>query len=169
MTVAVAMAACAPAPDEAVRPEKFRPTASIQDVMLSFIDPAADVIWESVATLFTPEGTARIQPTTDEDWEVLRREAIRLVEATNLLLVEGREVGRPVSGSEALGIELAPEEMLALIKKDRDAWEGYVGALHKSAVSVLEAVDARDVDRLFKAGATLEPACGACHKHFWYP
>ncbi|MEE8130995.1 MAG: hypothetical protein V3T48_11935, partial [Vicinamibacterales bacterium] len=59
--------------------EAFRPTATIQDIMLSMVDPSADGIWEAVATIITYDGVEERRPRTDEDWERLRHEAVRLV------------------------------------------------------------------------------------------
>src|SRR3990172_1210874 len=98
-TIAVAasalLAACSPAPSEPapavpVAATEFAPTATVQDIMLSLVDPSADAIWNSVATIVTLEGTEERRPRTDEEWGALRHEAITLVEATNLLLMDGR-------------------------------------------------------------------------------
>ena len=137
--------------------------------MLSIIDPAADALWESVATLFTHEGTEQLRPRTDEDWEALRHEAVRLVEATNLLLMDGREVARQGFRSEYPGIELEPDEIQALIDEDPDTWDRLVGDLYQVSVTMLTAVENRDADRLFEEGAPLDMACEACHQRYWYP
>ena len=63
--------------------------------MLSVVDPVADTIWESVATIVTHDGVEERRPRTAEDWETLRLEAVRLVESTNLLLMHDREIARP--------------------------------------------------------------------------
>ena len=84
--LAVALAgasACSTGPEPSSSGESFRPTASIQDLMLSMVDPAADAIWESVATIVTHEGTEERRPRTEEQWAPLQHEAIRLVEASN--------------------------------------------------------------------------------------
>ena len=100
----------------------FRPTASVQDLMLSIVDPAADTIWEAVATIVTHEGVEERRPSTDEEWEVLRHEAVRLVESTNLLLMHDREIAHPDFQSENPGIELEPEQIQALIDQDPETW-----------------------------------------------
>ena len=76
--------------------------------MDSMVDPNADYIWESVATIVTAAGTEERQPRTDEDWITLRRRAIPLIEATNLLQMPGRHVAKPGEKSENPGIELEP-------------------------------------------------------------
>ena len=54
--------------------------------------PNADVLWESVSTTINAEGTTEKQPRTDEDWKTVRRSAVALVEATNLLVMDGRKM-----------------------------------------------------------------------------
>jgi hypothetical protein len=61
-----------------------------------------------------------------------------------LILVPGRHVARPGEKSETLGVELEPEEMEALITKDRPAWEARVKALHDVVERVIVAIDAKD-------------------------
>src|SRR5262245_5368168 len=70
----------------AAQPE-YRPTATIKDIMDSIVDPSADELWESVATVVTATGTEERQPRTDEEWKAVRQDAIRIVEAANLLLM----------------------------------------------------------------------------------
>ena len=46
---------------------QFRPTATIKDIMDSMVDPSADTLWESVATIVSAAGTEERRPKTDED------------------------------------------------------------------------------------------------------
>ena len=147
----------------------FHPTTSVQDIMLSIVDPAADTIWESVATIVTHDGIEERRPSSDEDWEALRMEAVRLVEATNLLLIPGRDVARPGFHSENPGIELEPEEVQELIDQDPKAWRRLVGDLFQASSTILSAVEDRDADRLFDEGGPLDVTCERCHQTYWYP
>src|SRR3989442_10586081 len=80
------VAACSrPAP-----PPDFRLTATIKDIMDSMVDKHADVLWDSVATIVSAAGTEERQPRTDDEWKNVRQSAITLVEATNLLIMDGR-------------------------------------------------------------------------------
>ena len=146
----------------------FAPTATVQDIMLSMVDPKADAIWNSVATIVTLEGTEEKRPETEEDWIALRNDAITLVEATNLLLME-RQVAKPGVKSENPGIELEPEEIQARLEADRATWNQMVRGLYHASMVMLEAVDARNVDALFDNGGNLDEACETCHRHYWYP
>ena len=79
------------------------------------VDPAADGVWDAVVTVGTVDGIKTTQPETDDDWRALRRHAITLVEATNLLLIDGRRVAGSESHSELPGIDLEPEEIELLL------------------------------------------------------
>ena len=147
----------------------FRATATVEDVMVSIIDPAADAVWDAVVTVVNADGIATTQPETSEDWSALRRHAITLVEATNLLLVDGRRVAGAGSRSELPGIDLEPAEIESLLAEDHETWARLVGQLHGAGVGVLNAVDAADVDALLVAGDRLDLACENCHARFWYP
>lgn len=148
---------------------QFRPTATIRDIMVSVIDPEADVLWNSVATIVTASGTEDREPRTDEDWAALRRSAIQLVEATNLLRVPGRQVARPGEKSENARIELQPETIQKMIADDPAGWTELVDRLHDAAAPALKAIDDKSVKGLFDAGDQIEHACEACHQRYWYP
>ena len=51
-----------PAPPPAPAGPPFRTTASIKDIMDSLVDPSADVLWESVATIVSAKGTEERRP-----------------------------------------------------------------------------------------------------------
>jgi hypothetical protein len=58
---------------------EYRTTATIKDIMDSMVDPGADFIWESVATIISAKGVEDRAPHTDEEWKEVRRRAIRVV------------------------------------------------------------------------------------------
>lgn len=147
----------------------YRPTATVKDIMVSIIDPQADVLWNSVATIISVTGTEEREPRTAEEWEAVRRGALQVVEATNLLMVPGRQVARPGEKSENPGIELQPETIQKLIAEDPATWTRLVNALHDAAVPALKAIEARNAKALFDAGENLDKACESCHQHYWYP
>jgi hypothetical protein len=156
-------AACAPKPG----PE-FRPTSTVKDIMDSVVDPNADALWDSVEVIATLEGTEQKTPRTDEDWKVLRRHAVSLVEASNLLLIPGRHVAKSGEKADDARVDLHPEEIEALLTKDPAAWTLRAHWLHDAAGESLRAIDARDVTALVNAGETLDTACESCHRNYWY-
>lgn len=137
--------------------------------MESIVDPSADVVWNSVATIATATGFEEKVPRTDEEWSDVRLGAIRLVESANLLAVPGRKVARPGEKSEAPGVELEPEQIEANLNRDRAAWARLVNGLRDAGLTMVRASDARNAQGLFDAGERLELACENCHSTFWYP
>ena len=115
------MSTCTPRSDRQTQNE-FRPTATVKDIMVSIIDPEADVLWNAVATIVSLTGTEERAPKTDEEWATVRRSAIQLVEATNLLRIPGRRVANPGEKSENPKIELEPETIQKLIAEDPATW-----------------------------------------------
>ena len=152
----------APAPD-------YRLTGTIKDLMDGVVDPSADYLWDSVATIVTRKGTEERRPRTDEDWKNVRRRAIALAEAPNLLMMEGRKVARPGEKSENPGIELGPEDIQQILDGDRATFIQRAHALQDAALKALAAIDRKDVDGLSDAGETIDEACEQCHLKYWYP
>jgi hypothetical protein len=65
--------------------------------------------------------------------------------------------------------ELSPQEIGELIGKNRDAWVAYSRSLHEVAMQTIQAIDARDPEKLADLGGSMDAICQACHKQFWYP
>ena len=169
--IVLIMAACGPstASPPAETDVPYVPTATIKDLMLSIIDPQADIVWNSVSTVSSEAGVVETIPKTDEDWDRVRHGAMTLAEASNLLMMPGRRVARPGEKSETPGVELEPEEMDVLIAKDRASWNKRAGALRLAALDILKAVDAKDPKKVFEIGEHIELACEGCHSQYWYP
>jgi hypothetical protein len=168
--VSVAGAACrAGAPAQPAAEADFRPTATVKDIMDSVVDPNADVLWESVSTTINKEGVTERMPRTPDDWLTVRRSAVALVEATNLLVIGPRQVAPPGHKSEYPGIELEPEQIQKVVDADRAAWVRYAHGLHDAAMVALRAIESKNVQGLMDAGETIDEACENCHKHYWYP
>jgi len=148
---------------------EYTTTATIKDIMDSIVDPSADVVWNSVSTMVSTAGIEEKAPKNDEEWADVRRGAIRLVEAPNLLMLPGRHVARPGEKSETPGVELEPEEMEARINKDREAWNRRAKALHDVSLEMLHAVEAKDREKVLEVGDRLDKACENCHLNYWYP
>lgn len=166
----VAVGACtSQAPPPAQPKPEFRVTASIQDIMNSMVDPQADELWQSVATTISAAGTEERFPKTAEEWTKLRHAALTMIEASNLLQLEGRRVARPGFKSENPNIELEPEQIEALITQDRGALIKLAHGLHDAGMLALKAIEAKNVQGLSDAGETIDTACENCHLKYWYP
>ncbi len=170
----IAAACSAPPPPAAQAPAKsadpgFRKTATIKDIMDSMVDPSADYLWDSVSTIVTRKGVDERRPRTDEDWKKVRRAAITLIEATNLLIMDGRLVAKPGEKSENPGIELSPEAIRRVMDDDPATLVTLAHALHDAGMKALAAIDAKNADALSDAGETIDNACENCHLKYWYP
>jgi hypothetical protein len=149
----------------------FIPTASIQEIMNSQVDPAADFLWEAVSTEVTASGTVNHQPQNDAEWLELRHAAIRLIESSNLLVMPDRRVaaeGHRLEDAHVQGISSA-EDIEHAIDADRGAFVSHAHDLHSAATQMLSAIDAKNPEALIEAGGKLDEACEGCHLKYWYP
>ena len=158
-----------PAPAPAVAPPSYTTTATVKDIMLHIVDPAGDMVWNSVQSVIDKGGLHETMPKTDEEWFNVRTGVIQLMEGSNLLMIPGRHVARPGEKSETPGVELEPSEMEELINKDRAAWYSRAKTLHDVAASVLPIIEAKDAQKLFDVGEDIDHACENCHRQYWYP
>jgi hypothetical protein len=126
---------CAAEPDS---PSPYRPVADVQQLMLTVVEPAAEVYWDAVGWIIDASGTQEIRPTTDEEWEAVRNAAYVVAESGNLLMMEGRAV-------------------------DDGAWIAMSQSLIEVARTAIAAAEARDEAAVFDAGAEIYYACTACH------
>jgi len=152
---------------ETAAPSEFRLTATMKDIMDSQVDPAADYIWDAVATTVTAKGREEKYPRTDEEWKEVRRRAIQLMEGANLLLIPGRRVAAPGQTADPR-IELPPDQIEALINQDRRAFVDLAHGLYDSVVPALQAIEAKDKEKLLNAGDAIDRACESCHMKYWY-
>jgi hypothetical protein len=179
--VGVAQILCACGQDRAQAPSAtsaadgqsllFKPNAGVQDIMAYMIDPAADFLWGSVSTTVTEQGVEEKQPRTDEEWNEVRRQAIILAEATNLLLIDGRRVTREGKQLEDHGTpgNLTADEAEKAIAADRATFISFAHALHEVGEAMVAAADNKNPQGLVDAGETMDRLCEGCHLKFWYP
>jgi len=153
-------------------PTMLKPVAGISDIMAAEVDPSADALWESVGTVVTQSGAKNNHPTTDKQWNELRSHAVVLIEAANLLLVDGRRVAREgVQKIEDQGTpgNLSAEQSQKLIDDNRSSFASFATALRTVGEQMLKAIDAKNPNDLMEAGAALDEVCEGCHLKFWYP
>jgi len=129
------LCACSP------EPVPFDSVADVEQLMLTVIDPAADVYWDSVGTVMTMEGTEEYAPSTLQEWEAVRNAAIVVSEAGNLLLMPGRI-------------------------QEGEQWTEMALALVSSGRKALAAAENRDPEAVFTAGGDLYLVCADCHAAF---
>ncbi len=119
----------------------FNAVVNMKQLMTWVIDPAADVVWDSVGTIMTEAGTKEVAPHTDEQWDAVRNGAAMLAESGNLLMIEGRA-------------------------RDPDKWMAAARRLTDAANRALKAAEVRNVDALFASGEHIYNACAACHQRY---
>jgi len=144
-------AAPAAAPAAPAAAPGYTTNFSIQELMLSIVDPVGDSIFDSVSVSITAAGSKETRPRTDAEWLAVRAKAIELAEAGNLLKVPGRRVGpaTPIRGQkpETPGPDdLSPAQVEILLKQNRAPFNAFAQKLTDAALVALKAVDARNVD-----------------------
>lgn len=134
------LAGCeAPPPPPPAPP--FTTTLAVKQVMEWVIDPAADVIWDSVKSVITEKGTQEIAPHTDAEWDKVRDAAATLVEAGNALMIEGRA-------------------------RDKKEWMAAARRLSDASNAALKAALAKNTEALFNEGGNIYKTCAACHAQY---
>lgn len=167
-------AACSQQPAAETAPVQaapLKPVASIIDLMAGHIDPAADFLWESVATVSTEKGIEEKRPRTEGEWADVRNKALLLVEASNLMMMGGRVVAHPGQKLSEPGGEgdFTPEQSEAAVSADRATFIAYAEAFRGAAELMLAAIEKRDTEGMLETGGALDEACELCHRKFWYP
>lgn len=127
--------------DDSPASPPFRTVANTKQLMNALIDPAADVIWESVGTVMTPGVTTELAPHTDGEWATVQYGALALAESANLLLMPSRSGGN--------------EEWIKLSLQLIDLSE-----------KTSKAAEARSSAAVFDLGAEIYDVCSNCHRQF---
>jgi len=123
-------------------PPPYKPVADVKQLMKGIVDPSADVVWESVATIYTKDGVEDHRPRNDEEWDNVRNHALMLTEAGNLLMMPTRA-------------------------KDGDQWMKMAQELIDTSAVALRAAEAKNVDGLYDVGGKIDEVCEKCHKKYW--
>lgn len=150
----------------------YRLIGTIKELMEGIVDPASDVLFESVATDITIKGVEEKRPHNDEEWAVVEHNALMLAEAANLLKMPGRKVAKPGESTQSEGPdapELTPPQIAAKIAANRTMWLKYANGLQGAALKALDAARNKSVEGLFNVGEDIDQACENCHLEYWYP
>lgn len=158
----------------------FRPFATVQQIMKAMV-ASSGALFDAVSSQTTVNGIVDKAPKTDEEWEVVRNNALTIMEAANLLMIGGRRIasvsgtsapargsGRTSASQQIVQIVLTPAEIEARVAKDRRTWIKMAQALIDAGIVVLRGVDARDAAVVLAAGDTINLACENCHLRYWY-
>jgi cytochrome c556 len=144
-------------------------TATIKDLMDAMVDPSAEYLFDNIVEIVDEKGIIDKTPKTDDEWKEVRRRALMLVEAPNLLVTPGRKVAEAGEKAEYPEVELNAAQIQALIDGDRDAFVRRARRLQDAATLALKAIDKRDKADLFAKLGDVDKACESCHLRYWYP
>jgi hypothetical protein len=137
--------------------------------MNSVIDPNVDVVWNAVKTVIDhgkPDRTRPCQRRGMGGGAPQRADRQRRRQPPD----DARSRGRATrAGSLSPGIELAPDQVRALIDKSPSGWNQFARALQDSLQPAIAAIDKKDPQALFEAGDKIDEVCESCHQVFWYP
>ncbi|HEX4151689.1 MAG TPA: hypothetical protein VHY75_05715 [Steroidobacteraceae bacterium] len=143
------------------------PRQTVQELMDTRIDPAADVLWDSVAFIASESGEEDRRPQTPAQWESVRQAARTLIQAAADLTIPGRRVAA-VDKPPGPG-ELNVSDIQRRIDANPAAFAQRAQALGAAAQQALAAIDAKNAEALMDAGGLIDAACEACHVLYWYP
>jgi hypothetical protein len=115
---------------------------SVRDVMRHIVNPAAETYWKHTGVIDTEAGSDDRTPTSEADWKETIDAAAQVMEAGNLLMLEGR--ARDPGGP----------------------WMKYAQALVEAGAEGMAAAQAKDHDKVFDAGGHIYDACYNCHGRY---
>lgn len=137
------VAACSPQkPKPAAGAVKFNTDLPMTELMGHVVDPGAFMYWKGSGTMVDEKGEHDLSPTTEEGWETVISGATIVMEAGNLLQMEGRR--------------RAPE----------DHWIKYAQQLTAQGKVAREAAIKHDKNGVFEEGAKLYQVCVDCHEEY---
>lgn len=152
-----------------VKSDLKKPATTIQNIMLSVIDPNIDFVWNSVATVNTAQGTEERRPKTNKDWKEVKQHALAVFEGSKQLLLKDTKVADANANTSSHPVELSAADIQKTIDAHRSDYAKRVEALQHALKLTIAAIDAKNVDELEKAGGIVDQACEQCHTQFWYP
>lgn len=115
--------------------------------------------------------TTKKRPRTDGEWANLRRHAVLLAEAPNLLVVKDRPValkGGKVADQGSPGV-LTTAQIQQAIAADPARFAAAARRLQDTAEQMVAAIDRKDPAAVQDLGGDVDEACEACHLQYWYP
>jgi hypothetical protein len=115
----------------------FRPTVSINDIMVLIIDHNSHALWD----------VAENPPKNDDDWHLLEHSALTLAASGNLTNLGGT----------------GPQDAEWVMEAE---WQSYSQAMANAGLAAVDAVRTQNVQALLDAGDALLNACLACHRRY---
>jgi hypothetical protein len=116
----------------------------MKELMGHVIDPAAWQFWNYTGWVDDETGSHSRIPTTEEGWLDAETGAVTVAEASNLLLLPGRN------------------------QEDAD-WAKFAKQLYDASMEARQATIDKDEQAMFDTGGKMYEACVACHAKFLLP
>ena len=123
------------------QPPPFRPVVDNKVLMNAVLERQANIVWESVGTIMTSEGTEERRPQTEEEWTAIHDAAVTITEAGNLLMM----IPRAEDGRE---------------------WMQSAAAMIAQGERMIAAIDRKNPKEVFDIGADLYESCVNCHTQY---
>jgi hypothetical protein len=123
-------------------PAPGRVLLGVKDVMRHIVNPAAEAFWARSGEVDDEKGANDLTPKDAENWKVSLDSAAQLVEAGNLLQMEGR--ARDPNGP----------------------WMKYAVQLTNAGLAGMTAAQAKNHEKTFDAGSAMYDACYGCHGRY---
>ena len=136
-SLSILVSACSSAP----LPPPYRPVADVKTLMVSIMEPAAEVYWDAVGVIVDSNGEQHIEPKTAEEWDAVRNAAYVVAESGNLLMMPTRA-------------------------KDSGEWMAASQRMIDAAQKAIRAAESRDKNAVFDVGAEMYDSCTNCHAKY---
>jgi len=117
------------------------PVATVLELMDGIVSPASGVVYDSVATIVDKEGVHETRPKNDREWANVAGNAAALIEASELLKMEGRA-------------------------RDQADWVTISTAMGTAAAEIRAAAQKHDAEGILGGGERLNNSCDNCHRKY---
>jgi hypothetical protein len=122
-------------------PASFQPVATVEQIMEASVEPTSNAVFDAAVWV---NGVQVGGPKSDDDWKMVKANALMLAETGNLLLMGSR-------------------------MKDQTGWVTRTQAMMDAANEAAKAADAKNTDAIFNAGTKIYQACTGCHLQYINP
>jgi len=117
---------------------------TIREIMASTVVTNTDTLFNAVSSSVTPHGVEEKAPQTDAEWADLLQKLKAVIEASDLIVTPGRLVAPPGAQAKNPLVQLSPEEIEALIARERTNWIKLAHNFHESLEPMLKAIEEKN-------------------------
>ena len=116
----------------------YQPVATVEQIMETSVEPVSNAVFDAAVWV---NGVQVGGPKTDDEWKMVKANALMLVETGNLLMM----------GSRA---------------KDQAGWITRTQAMMDAGYEAAKAADAKNTQAVFNAGTKIYQSCTGCHLQY---